>query len=94
MYRMIYESGNSGHVQNGRGRCVILTAVLFIMFCMAVCIYWPEGKALLQTLLIPGDPETTLQAAEVFAAEVGSGYALSDAVRNFCCALFENGYPG
>ena len=32
-------------------------------------------------LLIPGEPETTLQAAEVFASELGSGYALSDAFR-------------
>ena len=90
----MYDSKSGKKRQKGRGRCVILTGVFFLIFCMAVCIYWPDGKTLLQTLVIPGDPETTLQAAEVFAAEVASGYAFTDAVKNFCSIIIENGYSG
>ena len=94
MYRIMYDSKDDKHNRKGRVRTVILTAVIFLIFCTAVCSYWPDGRFLLRTLLIPGDPETTLQAAEVFAAEVASGYAFSDAVKNFCSIVFENGYSG
>ena len=94
MYQMIYGTGNSGKTQKGRGRLVIMTVVLFFVFCMAVYIYCPEEKMLLQTLLIPGNPEITIQAAEVFASELGGGYALSDALQKFCSTIFENGYTG
>lgn len=94
MYRIMYDSKSSVHGQKSRGRLVFLTVVLFLVFCTSVCICWPEGRILLQTLLIAGDPETTLQAAEVFAAEVASGYTFLDAVKNFCSAVVENGYSG
>ena len=94
MYRIMYDSKNSIHSQKGRGRLAILTVVIFFIFCTAVCICWPDGKILLQTLLIPGDPETTLQAAEAFAAEVASGYTFSDAVNNFYSTVVRNGYSG
>ena len=92
MYRIIYGSGTGAHEKNSGGRRILLTGLLFLFFCMAVYKFWPEGRMLLQTLLLPGTPETTLQAAEVFAAEMGSGYALQDAVRTFCAAVLGNGY--
>lgn len=94
MYRIMYGSKDDKHNQKGRGRAVIMTAVIFLIFCTAVCIWWPEGRFLLRTMLIPGDPETTLQAAEVFAAELASGYSFSDTVKNFCSLIVENGYSG
>ena len=94
MYRIMYDSKDNKYNQKGRRRTVILTAVIFLIFCTSVCIWWPEGRFLLRTMLIPGDPETTLQAAEVFAAEIASGYAFSDAVKKFCNSVIENGYSG
>ena len=92
MYRIEYGSKSGG--QAGRIRPLILTGIFFLLFCVGVNAFWPEGRVLLRTLLIPGDPDTTLQAAEVFAAELGSGYAVVDAVRNFCSAVWKNGYSG
>lgn len=94
MYRMVYEAEKSGWLRTHRGRRMILTIVMFIVFYMAVCTFWPQGKKLLQTLLIPGNPETTLQAAEAFAAEISSGYTLLDAARNFFGTVWENGFAG
>ena len=94
VYRIMYHSEKQETGRKHGGRRVLLTVMLFFVFCWAVCIWWPEGKMLLRTLLIPGEPEITIQAAEVFASELGSGYALSDAFRNFCNTVFENGYTG
>lgn len=78
----------------GRKRRWILT--LFFLFCFfwVVSACWPEGREILKFLMIPGDPDQTLQAAEVFAQEIGSGFALGDAARNFCIAVLEHGYSG
>lgn len=92
MYRIVYHSETKGSDRKSNGRCFFLTIMLFCVFCWSVCTYWPEGKQLLQTLLIPGEPEITLKAAEVFASELSSGYTLSDALWNFCSVVFGNGY--
>ena len=80
MYRILYDSADT---QNKTGRCAVFIMILFFLFCGMVYTYWPEGRILLRTLLIPGDPDTTLHAAEVFAAELSYGGSFADAVRNF-----------
>lgn len=80
MYRILYDSADT---QKKNGRCAVFTIILFFLFCGMVYTYWPEGRILLRTLLIPGDPDTTLHAAEVFAAELSCGGSISNAVRNF-----------
>ena len=92
-YRIIYESEKE-HTQRNGGRRVLLTVVFFLCFLWSVAKFWPEGRKLLQILLIPGDAETTLEAAEVFAQELGCGYSLKDAVRNFCSTVLQNGFSG
>ena len=94
MYRVIYEPTRKERYDKRWARRVVLTGTVFALFCIVVYFCFPEGRKLLQLLLIPGDPDATLQAAEVFSAELGSGYAITDAVRNFCNAVLENGYPG
>ena len=93
-YQITYGSKTD---QNARGRGfrrVILTTAFFLCFLWMVGVYWPEGRELLKVMLIPGDPDYTLQAAQVFAQELGSGFSLSDASRNFCIAVLEHGYSG
>lgn len=76
------------------GRRAVLTVLFFICFLQLVHAFWPEGKDMLQMLLIPGDPETTLQAAEVFAQEMECGYSLMDAAKNFCISVLHHGNTG
>ena len=94
VYRMVYESEKNGQLRTHRGRRMILTVFMFIVFYTAVCTFWPQGKELLQMLLIPGDPEIILQAAEVFAAEISSGYTVLDAARNFFGTVWKHGFSG
>jgi hypothetical protein len=94
VYRIVYHTEAQGSDRKSGGRRVFLTVMLFSVFCWIVCFCWPEGKQMLRILLIPGEPEVTIQAAEVFASELCSGYTLSDAVRNFCANVLENRYAG
>ena len=86
-YRMDYapilpRKKGASHIR----RC-ILTGVCFVCFCIGVCRFWPEGRQLLQLLLIPGDPTSTLEAAETFARELGCGQPLSAAAEHFYMAV-------
>lgn len=93
-YRIIYDEKNEKKTNFSGIRRSILTAGFFLCFLWGVSVFWPEGRELLKVLLIPGDPETTLQAAEVFAQELESGFSLADAAQNFCMAVLDHGHPG
>jgi len=93
-FRITYGVEKEQKQNKGRSRCFFLTAGFFLCFLWSVARFWPEGRELLRTLLIPGDPEVTMEAAEVFAQELGCGYSLADAARNFCLSVLGNGYSG
>ena len=48
-----------------------------------VC-FWPEGRAVLRDVLVPGDPDVTLHGLETLARELREGESFSDAVTAFC----------
>lgn len=64
-----------------------LTALFLMLFFFLVCSCWPEGTALLRQILIPGDPDTTVMALEVFAQDLQAGEPLSEAFTNFCSRI-------
>ena len=68
-----------------------LTVMVFCIFLFLTWNYSPVGREVLQRLLIPGDPEQTLEAAQVFTAELRNGVPLSEAARAFCVTVFSYG---
>ncbi len=68
----------------------MLTVCFFVVFCIMVSLCWPEGRELLRILLIPGDPEVTLEAAEAFARELHQGFPMGEAAKHFCIAVLTN----
>lgn len=69
-----------------RGRIlprIFMTAMFFCAFMIWVSLFWPEGREVLHLLLIPGDPQTTAEAAEVFICELDNGESLKDSVLSF-----------
>lgn len=94
MYQILYHTKRNKDYKKYAGRCLLLSCLMFFIFCVFVFSYCPEGRSLLQALLIPGDPETTLQAAEVFAAEVGAGCRIQDALKNLYSSVIGYGYTG
>ena len=63
----------------GRKRRWILT--LFFLFCFfwVVSACWPEGREILKFLMIPGDPDQTLQAAQELYEKKLTTYPRTDA---------------
>lgn len=64
-----------------------LTCVFFAVFLVLVTLYWPEGREVLRLLLIPGDPDVTMAAAETFASELHCGNSLKGAAMDFFSSL-------
>lgn len=48
-----------------------------------VSLFWPEGREVLRLLLIPGDPEVTMEAAQTFASELDCGVDILSAASDF-----------
>lgn len=93
-YRIVYHDETEGCCsKKGRNR-FFLTACFFLLFLLLVSVFYPQGREILRILLIPGDPDVTLHAAEVFAQELGNGYSMADAAKNFCITVLNHGYPG
>ena len=80
---MIYEPKSRAEGGNSMIFRALMTASFFVCFLWAVSRFWPEGRELLKLLLIPGDPDVTLDAAEVFAQDLGSGKHLTEAWHRF-----------
>lgn len=64
-----------------------MTAGFFLLFCLMVSAFWPEGRKLLQELLWPGDAEVARQAAEVMVQQLRWGEPLADALETFCLTI-------
>lgn len=69
-------------------RIAVMTTAFFLAFCLISGSVWPQGQEILQQLFFPGSSDATRQAAEVFVAELQNGEAVSDALENFCHAVF------
>lgn len=94
VYRIEYDRKNEDR-QPGRGyRRFLLAVCCFLLFLWLVFAFYPQGREVLRILLIPGDPDVTLHAAEVFAQELGNGFSVADAAKNFCSTVLNHGYLG
>ena len=86
-YRMIYEPGSRAEGGNSVIFRTLMTASFFVCFLWTVSRFWPEGRELLKLLLIPGDPDATLEAAAVFAQDLNSGEHLTAAWSRFASVV-------
>ena len=68
-----------------------LTIGCFLLFLLAVTIFWEEGRELLRYALIPGDPDVTMEAVECFANDLVNGQPFTVAAETFCLRILSNG---
>lgn len=90
-YHIDYFSSDKDNPPDEKYCSILMVISFFAIFCWIVSAYWPSGYDYLQMLLIPGDPETTLEAAEAFATELGNGKKLTEAVHHFCNVILSHG---
>lgn len=61
-----------------------LAAAWFLVFVLLVRTLWPQGRELLRTILLPGDPTITQQAFSVLISDIRQGSDLGQALTVFC----------
>jgi hypothetical protein len=74
----------------GGSRIRMLTALCFLLFCLTVSVVWPEGSAILQGLLLPGEMSASEMAFCVLMDDLRMGEPLKDSVTVFCQSVIQN----
>lgn len=64
-----------------------MTFGAFILFCLLLQLFWPEGERILWELIWPGEAASTRQAVEVLVQQLRWGEPLSDALETFCVTV-------
>ena len=82
-YRIDYSPSPDTCRKKGWISGILLTCAFFTVFLAVVSLFWPEGREVLQILLIPGDPEVTIEAAQTFASELDCGIDMFHAASDF-----------
>lgn len=88
-WRIDYGLENKSAYQDSWKRRLIMTIGVLTAFCMMISFFWPEGREMLRLMLIPGNPDVTLEAAEVFAEQLQQGSSFEEAVTQFCRTVFQ-----
>ena len=92
-YQIVYGGAPAVEYRISRGRRYIriMTALAMMLFALAVGRFWPQGKAMLQEFLLPGEPTVTEQAFSGLVSDLGRGIKLEDAMAAFCQQIIDNG---
>lgn len=89
-YRIEYGSAAEAHAKTHWVSHIFMTCLFFSIFLAAVSLFWPEGREVLRILLIPGTPDSTMQAAETFVSELDCGSRITGAAYDFFQKLMGN----
>lgn len=84
-YRIVY--GPDSVPGTGKRRSAqlrILTALCFLALAWAVRLFWPAGREILVTLLLPGDPTQAEAAFTMLFENLRQGEPMLDILTVFC----------
>lgn len=65
-------------------RLPLLTAAFFLVFVLAVKLWWPEGAQAISSFFLPREPTATKAAFSALLEDLRAGEAFSDAAAAFC----------
>ena len=66
-----------------------MMAAAFLVFCMAVRLFWPEGTTLLQSVFLPSDLTATEEAFSVLLEEIRQGQPVNESITAFCHKILD-----
>ena len=92
-YRVEYGIFEPNYPQGkkGRGRVLILTAIIFVLFLSGVNRYWAEGAEVLNKLLSSRRFLETGRTLDALAEQVRNGVPLWDSLTAFCEEVVRKG---
>lgn len=89
-YRIQYgRTGKLRRVGLRRSGTLALTGLFFLLFLFLTVSFWPEGRSVLQRIVLPGDGAVTVSALETLSAQLRSGDGWGDALVRFCNGILE-----
>lgn len=68
-------------------RFPIFLLICILLFFVLTSAIWPEGKALIDEMLIPGDNAVTIAALNTMTNELRAGTSFDNAIYTFCCEI-------
>ena len=91
-YRIEYDFSNKQFrkQQLRWGRILPVAACLCILLVAFSVKFWPEGREVLESVLIPGDEAVTKEAFHIMLLDLRNGTALGEALNVFCREIIEN----
>lgn len=72
-------------------RIQMLTALFLLLFVLLVRQAWPEGTAVLRSMLLPGEPTVTEAAFSEMVIDIQSGEPVREAFTAFCRQIVDDG---
>ena len=67
-----------------RDRLGSMAVVFFLIFLLATAVFWPDGRLMLQRILLPCDMDVTTAAFGSMLEDIRDGESLEVAVEAFC----------
>lgn len=68
----------------GRDKLCKMVMIFFLVFLLATNIFWPDGRLMLQKMILPCDMEVTTYAFGMMLEDIRGGERLDEAVEAFC----------
>ena len=91
-YRIEYDKSSTKYEIRNRNsfRFPLILLASYILFYCLTSAFWPEGRALIRELIIPGDNGATWEAFSVMTGELRSGASFDDAIYTFCYEIIDD----
>lgn len=93
-YRIEYSDMVNIHTKHDLLTTIFMTLLFFLLFILAVSLFWPEGREVLRLMVIPGAMEETQEAVETFVSELDCGFHFTSAAADFLKSLTGNEAAG
>lgn len=90
-YQMIYQSGKKMPDKRNSLQRQTGIAVCFLVFSVAVRMFWEPGAEMLREYLVPGELSVTEAAFSAFVNDLQQGSAIGTAVEAFCHRVIHGG---
>ena len=85
-YKIVYgpDKAYEAKTDPSRARLRLLTASFLLAGCLLARTFWPEGTALLRSVLLPGNPTVTELAFLDMMEDLRTGEPINESLSVFC----------
>jgi len=78
--------------RNRSCRFSFLLTAAFCLFVVGTLYFWPEGREILISMVIPGEDSVTIAAFRNMTGNLRAGAAVGDAIAAFCADVIQAGH--